>query len=97
MATLQLPDSLVSVDWLKQHLDDDNLVILDSSWHMPATGRDGFREWQQEHIPGGRFFDFDRKISDPDSPNNEGAIWTAKEGNANTIARTNCQRRSLTE
>jgi thiosulfate/3-mercaptopyruvate sulfurtransferase len=67
MATLQLPDSLVSVDWLKQHLDDDNLVILDSSWHMPATGRDGFREWQQEHIPGARFFDFDRKISDPDA------------------------------
>lgn len=67
MATLQLPDSLVSVDWLKQHLDDDNLIVLDSSWHMPQTGRDGFREWQQEHIPGARFFDFDVKIADPDS------------------------------
>ncbi|MCP4390233.1 MAG: 3-mercaptopyruvate sulfurtransferase [Gammaproteobacteria bacterium] len=67
MPTLQLPDSLVSVDWLNQHLGDDNLVILDSSWHMPATGRDGFKEWQQEHIPGARFFDFDGKISDPDA------------------------------
>ena len=67
MASLQLPDSLVSVDWLKQHLDHENLIILDSSWHMPATGRDGFSEWQQEHIRGARFFDFDGKISDPDS------------------------------
>ena len=67
MANLQLPDSLVSVDWLKEHLDDENLVILDSSWHMPATGRDAFKEWQQEHIRGARFFDFDGKIADPDS------------------------------
>ncbi len=58
MATLQLPDSLVSADWLHQHLNDDNLVILDSSWHMPATGRVGVKEWQQKHIPGARFFDF---------------------------------------
>ena len=34
---------------------------------MPATGRDAFAEWQQEHIRGARFFDFDGKISDPDS------------------------------
>ncbi|MDH3386791.1 MAG: 3-mercaptopyruvate sulfurtransferase [Gammaproteobacteria bacterium] len=67
MAKLQLPDSLVNVDWLRQHLDDDDLVILDSSWHMPQTGRDAFKEWQQEHIRGARFFDFDGKISDPDS------------------------------
>jgi thiosulfate/3-mercaptopyruvate sulfurtransferase len=34
---------------------------------MPATGRDGLREWQQEHILGARFFDFDSKICDPDA------------------------------
>jgi len=62
MKTLKLPDALVSVDWLKQHLDADNLVIFDASWHMPATGRDGLEEWQQAHIPGARFFDFDRRI-----------------------------------
>ena len=67
MASLKLPDSLVSVDWLKQHLDHENLIILDSSWHMPATGRDAFKEWQQEHICGARFFDFDGKIRDPGS------------------------------
>ena len=67
MASLKLPDSLVSVDWLKQHLDHENLIILDSSWHMPATGRDALKEWQQEHIRGARFFDFDGKISAPGS------------------------------
>jgi len=34
---------------------------------MPATGRDAFEEWRQKHIRGARFFDFDGKISDPDS------------------------------
>ncbi len=67
MATLQLPDSLVSVAWLREHLEHDDLIIFDASWHMPATGRDGLREWQQEHIPGARFFDFDGKICAPDS------------------------------
>ena len=67
MATLQLPDSLVSVAWLRQHLEHDDLIIFDASWHMPATGRDGLREWQQEHILGARFFDFDGKICEPDS------------------------------
>jgi len=67
MATLQLPDSLVSVDWLRQHLQHDELIIFDASWHMPATGRDGLKEWRQAHIPGARFFDFDGKICDPDA------------------------------
>ena len=65
MSNLQLPDSLVSVDWLQQHLDDDKLVIFDSSWHMPATGRDGYTEWRQAHIPGSRFFDFDGRLAAP--------------------------------
>jgi thiosulfate/3-mercaptopyruvate sulfurtransferase len=67
MVTLQLPDSLVSVSWLRQHLEHPDLIIFDASWHMPATGRDGLREWQQEHILGARFFDFDGRICDPNS------------------------------
>jgi len=67
MSTLQLPDALVSVAWLRQQLGHDDLIIFDSSWHMPATGRDGFQEWQQAHIPGARFFDFDGRICDPGS------------------------------
>lgn len=67
MSNLELPASLVSAAWLRQRLGHENLVIYDASWHMPATGRDGFKEWQQEHIPGARFFDFDSKICDPDA------------------------------
>ncbi len=67
MATLELPGPLVGVDWLRHNLGHENLVIFDSSWHMPATGRDGLSEWRQERIPGARFFDYDGKICDPDS------------------------------
>lgn len=68
MTSLELPDSLVGVDWLRQHLDHRDLVIFDASWHLPATGRDAGDEWRREHIPGARFFDFDGRICDPDSP-----------------------------
>ena len=64
---LDLPGSLVSVDWLKRHLEHPDLVLLDSSWHLPTAGRDGFVEWQSERIPGARFFDFDRRVCEPDA------------------------------
>ena len=32
---------LVSTEWLAAHLADSNLVILDGSWHLPASGRHG--------------------------------------------------------
>jgi len=67
MSTLQLPGSLVSVAWLQQHLQHDDLLLFDASWHMPATARNGFTEWQQERISGARFFDFDGRICDPQS------------------------------
>lgn len=63
----RLPAALVDADWLRQHLGDERLLVFDCSWHMPATGRDGFREWRQAHIPGAKFFDFDGRIRDPDS------------------------------
>jgi len=65
MMRLQLPSSLVDVDWLQRHLQHDDLLLFDASWHMPATGRDAYAEWQRECIPGARFFDFDGKICDP--------------------------------
>jgi thiosulfate/3-mercaptopyruvate sulfurtransferase len=52
-------DSLVSTEWLQKHLRDPDLVIVDSSWHMPATGRKGAEEFLDQHIPGARFFDID--------------------------------------
>ncbi|MBS0408708.1 MAG: 3-mercaptopyruvate sulfurtransferase, partial [Proteobacteria bacterium] len=57
---------LVTTAWLAEHLDDPDVVILDASWHMPATGRDPRKEYAEGHIPGSRFFDIDA-ISDHSS------------------------------
>ncbi|WP_323766111.1 3-mercaptopyruvate sulfurtransferase [Marinovum sp.] len=57
------PGTLVSTDWLAQHLKDPDLRILDASWHMPDAGRDARAEYDAGHIPGARFFDID-EISD---------------------------------
>lgn len=57
------PKTLVSTDWLAAHLKDPDLRIIDASWYMSDTGRDGAAEYAAEHIPGARFFDID-DISD---------------------------------
>ncbi|WP_019616346.1 sulfurtransferase [Psychromonas ossibalaenae] len=62
MPSLILPSPLVSVDWLKSHIEHSDLVLLDSSWFMPNVNRDGQLEWFQERIPGALFFDFDREV-----------------------------------
>lgn len=58
-------DSLVSTDWLAQHLGEPDLVIVDSTWHMPSSGRSGRDEYLAAHIPGARYFDIDQ-LSDHD-------------------------------
>lgn len=60
-------ESLVSTEWLAQHLGDPDLTIVDSSWFMPASGRSGREEFLASHIPGARFFDID-EISDRSDP-----------------------------
>ncbi|MGY6695354.1 MAG: 3-mercaptopyruvate sulfurtransferase [Roseinatronobacter sp.] len=57
------PKTLVSTDWLAEHLDDPDLRILDASWYLPQMGRDARAEYEAGHIPGARFFDID-DISD---------------------------------
>ena len=51
-------DSLVSTEWLAAHLGESDLRVVDSSWHMSATGRNGRDEYLQAHIPGARFIGF---------------------------------------
>ena len=60
-------DPLVSTQWLEKKLGDPGLVIVDSSWFMPASGRNGREEFLGAHIPGARFFDID-VLSDPSTP-----------------------------
>jgi thiosulfate/3-mercaptopyruvate sulfurtransferase len=44
---------------LAAELGDDNLGVIDASWHLPLTGRMGAAEYRQGHIPGAVFFDID--------------------------------------
>lgn len=60
------PRTLVSVQWVRDHIFDPKLVLLDASWHMPAAERDPYAEFVDGHIPGARFFDIDA-ISDTSS------------------------------
>ena len=58
--------SLVSTQWLAEHLDQGNLAILDATKHLPAAGRDARGEFAAAHIPGARFLDL-ASLKDPAS------------------------------
>ncbi len=49
--------SLVETNWLEQNIN--KVKIIDCSWHMPQTKRNGFSEYKINHIPGAIFFDLD--------------------------------------
>ena len=58
---------LVETDWLAEHLNAPDVIILDGSWYLPSDPRDPYEEFLQARIPGAIFFDID-KISDTSSP-----------------------------
>jgi len=60
------PTSLVSTEWLSQHLSAPDIRIVDASWYLPNENRDPKAEFKQCHIPGAVFFDID-EISDSDT------------------------------
>jgi thiosulfate/3-mercaptopyruvate sulfurtransferase len=60
-------DDLVSTVWLAENLGQADVVVVDASWHMPATGRSGREEYMQSHIPGARFLDIDA-VADTANP-----------------------------
>ena len=60
-------DDLVTTDWLAANLGQADLVPVDCSWFMPASGRSGRSEYLSAHIPGARFLDIDA-LSDPSNP-----------------------------
>ena len=60
-------DSLVSTDWLAEHLGEPDLVVVDCTWFMPASGRSAQGEFLEAHIPGARFLDID-ELSDHSNP-----------------------------
>ncbi len=72
-----LMNSLVSVDWLAEHLDDPNLRILDIRGYVKSQdlgeGRQkgiysaAEEEYLISHIPGSLFIDWTKDITDPDN------------------------------
>jgi len=68
--------SLVDTEWLKKNLD--KVKIIDCSWHMPQAKRNGFKEYQAQHIENAIFFDLDKNSKiDTDLPHmlTDKKIW----------------------
>jgi thiosulfate/3-mercaptopyruvate sulfurtransferase len=70
----ELPDTLVSTEWLSEHLDDPDLVVLDCTVSVQPgedggmvveSGRAGF---DAGHIPTAGFADLMGELADADSP-----------------------------
>jgi thiosulfate/3-mercaptopyruvate sulfurtransferase len=61
-------DDLVSTAWLAKTLGQRDLTIIDSSWFMPALGRNARKEYLSAHIPGARFLDIDEVAHSNSTP-----------------------------
>jgi len=67
-------DTLVTTEWLSQHLDDPDLVVLDCTVRVEMDEEGGFRilsgraDYEGGHIPSAGFADLMSDLSDGDSP-----------------------------
>lgn len=77
MMTKDLPDSLVSTDWLDEHRDDPDLRLFECTTYLAylPPGQDapyrvvsGRSDYEQGHIKGAGFLDIQDELSDSSSP-----------------------------
>jgi len=61
-----LTGALVGAAWLAEHLVDEDIRVLDCTWHHPSTNLDGRNQYRGRHLPGSVHFDIDH-IADPSS------------------------------
>ena len=67
-------DSLVTAEWLSEHINDPDLVVLDCSVFVQPDGQGGFDltsgrgKYEEGHIPNAGFADLLGDLSDPGSP-----------------------------
>lgn len=67
-------DSLVTAEWLNEHLNDPDLVVLDCSVLVQPAGNGGFDsvsgrpQYDKGHIPTAGFADLKGELSDIESP-----------------------------
>jgi len=64
MTKLSPSESLVSTQWLADHLDAPDVRVVDATWFHPSTGKKGRDEYDVGHIPGAVFFDIDEIAAD---------------------------------
>jgi thiosulfate/3-mercaptopyruvate sulfurtransferase len=48
---------LVSADWLREHVQDPDVTVIDFRWYL--QGRKGREEYERGHIPGAVFVDLE--------------------------------------
>ena len=49
---------LIETNELEKKINE--VKIIDCSWHMPQTKRNGYEEYKQKHLPNAIFFDLDK-------------------------------------
>lgn len=70
MADFVHPEFLVETDWLAQHLDDPNVVVLDCTTHLIPKPEITYEvvpsreDFERGHVPGAQFVDMARDVSD---------------------------------
>ncbi|MGD1701505.1 sulfurtransferase [Dapis sp. BLCC M229] len=55
---------LVSSEWLSDHLNDPNLIIIDCRFSLADTAL-GNKQYQESHIPGAFYLDLNQDLSNP--------------------------------
>jgi len=68
MVSIEDFSSLVSTDWLAQHLNAPDIRIVDISWHLPDAQRNAHAEYNDCHIPGAVFLDLAELSADAVDP-----------------------------
>src|SRR6478672_872336 len=58
------PSLIVSAQWLNEHLDDPQIVIVDCRFSL-ADPELGQRQYQISHIPGAHYLDLNQDLSSP--------------------------------
>src|ERR1035437_7965089 len=62
----ELAQPLVGAPWLRAHLEDPDLTILDVRWALPKGADQG--SYLATHLPGARFVDLDQELAGPPGP-----------------------------
>ncbi len=76
MARMAGGSPLVGVEWLREHLRDPGLRLLDVRWSV-GTGPD-LPAYLEGHLPGASFVDLDRDLAGPPGPRGRHPLPTAQ-------------------